>query len=146
MTQIFPFANVVTAVFLIFVGFFAHWVGQLISVLNWDLGTRLGLQEQGLLPEYVVYERAIAVADSAIGWIYGVTAIGLLLNQDWAYKLAWIPGSILIYHSIMAWFWEANRRAAGHGLWSEGMRITWCTANLATGLLCILLAWNAPTA
>lgn len=145
MIKLFPYANVVTAIMLFLVGFLAHWVGQLISVLNWDLGTRLGLQEQDLLPEYVVYERAIAIADSAIGWVYGVTAVGLLLNLNWAYTLCWIPGSILIYHSIMAWFWEANRRAAGHGLWSEWMRIGWCTANAATGILCILLAWNGSS-
>ena len=145
MSHLFPYANIVTAVLLILVGFFGHWVGQLISVFNWELGIRLDLQEKRLLPEYIVYEHAIAVADSAIGWIYGVAGVGLLLNQDWAYQLAWIPGSILIYHSIMAWVWEANRRAAGHRLWTEGMRFAWCTANAVTGLLCILVAWIGPT-
>jgi hypothetical protein len=42
---------------------------QLISVLNWDLATRIGLQEEALLPEYKEYEHAVAVADVALGWI-----------------------------------------------------------------------------
>lgn len=142
MSNLFPYANVVAGILILLVGFGAHWIGQLISVLNWKLATKLGLQETELIPEYKVYEHAIAVADSVLGWIYGVAAFGLLLNFDFGYRLAWIPGSILLYHSISAWVWEGNRRAAGQGLWSDQLRIGWCTLNAATGLLALAVAWS----
>ena len=142
MSNLFPYANIVAGILILLVGFGAHWIGQLISVLNWKLATKLGLQESELIPEYKVYEHAIAVADSLLGWIYGVAAIGLLFNFDFAYKLAWIPGSILLYHSISAWVWEGNRRAAGKGLWSDQLRIGRCTLNAATGLLALAVAWT----
>jgi hypothetical protein len=68
MSPLFPHANIVTAVLVFIVGFCAHWLGQLISVINWDLATRYGLQEKGLPAEYKVYEHAIAVADSLLAW------------------------------------------------------------------------------
>ena len=145
MDPLFPYANIIAGELIFIVGFCFHWLGQLISVLNWDLATRLGLQEKELPSDYKVYEHAIAVADTAMGWLYGVVAVGLILNAEWAYKLAWIPGSILLYHAISAWVWEGNRRAAGHQLWSDVMRIVWCTANAATGVLAILLAWAGKT-
>ena len=77
------------------IGFRSRWLGQLISLLNWDLAKRLGLREKELLPEYKLYEHAIAVADTAMAWLYGVAAIGLILDTEWDYKLSWIPGSIL---------------------------------------------------
>ena len=141
MSNLFPDAIIVAGILILLVGFGAHWAGQFISVLNWDLGTRLGLQESELIPEYRVYEHAIAVADSALGWIYAVAAFGLFFNYEFGYKLAWIPGSILLYHSISAWVWEGNRRAAGNGLWSDRLRIGWCTLNGATGLLALAVAW-----
>jgi hypothetical protein len=144
-SALFPHANVVAGVLVLIVGFVMHWLAQLLSVIDWKLGTRLGLQEKGLLPEYLVYERAIAVADAAIGWVYGIAALGLLLNAQWGYALAWIPGSILVYHAVMAWFWERNRRAAGQRYWRESMRITWCMANLGTGALTLLVAWAGKT-
>ncbi|NIP17766.1 MAG: hypothetical protein GWM87_06160 [Xanthomonadales bacterium] len=85
------------------------------------------------------------MADTALGWLYGVAAAGLLLDATWGYRLAWIPGSILLYHAISAWAWEANRRAAGHGLWSDTLRIAWCGANALTGLLALLVAWAGPS-
>ena len=142
MSNLFPYANIVAGILILLVGFGAHWVGQLISVLNWKFATKLGLQEADLIPEYKVYEHAIAVADSVLGWIYGVAAFGLLLNFDFGYRLAWIPGSILLYHSVSAWVWEGNRRAAGKGLWSDQLRIGWCTLNAATGLLALAVAWT----
>lgn len=145
MSSLFPHANIVAGIFILLVGFLGHWLGQLISVVDWNLGTRLGLQEEGMPPEYKDYEHAIAVADSAIGWIYGIVAIGLFIDAGWAYKLAWIPGSILVYHAISAWTWEKNRRAAGKGLWSDRMRIGWCSANAVTGILALLVAWNGQT-
>jgi len=142
MSNLFPYANIVAGILILLVGFGAHWIGQLISVLNWKFATKLGLQEADLIPEYKVYEHAIAVADSVLGWIYGVAAFGLLLNFDFGYRLAWIPGSILLYHSISAWVWEGNRRAAGKGLWSDQLRIGWCILNAATGLLALAVAWT----
>lgn len=141
MSNIFPYANIISGIMILIVGFCFHWVGQLISVLNWDLATRIGLQEKDLLPEYKAYEHAIAVADVLIAWIYGVTAVGLFLNTHWGYRLAWVPGTVLIYHTISAWVWEGNRRKAGHGLMSDALRIGWCSANLITGVFSILVAW-----
>ncbi len=141
MSNLFPYANIVVGILILIIGFGFHWIGQLLSVLNWELGTKIGLQEKELLPEYKVYEHAIAVADSALGWIYGIAALGLFLNLDFGYTLAWIPGSILLYHSISAWVWEANRRVAGKGLWSDQMRVGWCALNAITGLLSLALAW-----
>ena len=137
----FPYANIVAGVLLFLVGFCFHWLGQLISVINWDLATKLNLQEKELLPEYKVYEHAIAVADSAMAWLYGVAAVGLILNAEWGYKLAWIPGTILLYHAISAWVWEGNRRKAGHRIWTNSMRLVWCSANALTGVLALLVAW-----
>ena len=141
MNSLFPYANLLAGSLLLLIGFGFHWVGQLISLVNWKLATRLGLQEKEMPPEYRVYEHAIAVADVSIGWIYGVVGLGLLLDKGWAYSLAWIPATILVYHAISAWVWEGNRRAAGHGLWSDTMRLGWCGANLFMGLLTLMLAW-----
>ena len=65
MSALFPYANIVAGVMVFILGFCGHWLGQLVSVVNWELATRLGLQEAELLPEYKVYEHAIAVADTA---------------------------------------------------------------------------------
>jgi len=145
MNTILPYANIVAGILIFIIGFCFHWLGQFVSVLNWDLATKLGLQEKGLLPEHKVYEHAIAVADSAMAWLYGVAAVGLILDADWGYKLAWIPGSILLYHAISAWAWEGNRRKKGHRVWSNFMRIGWCTANALTGVLALLVAWSGTT-
>ena len=139
------YANIIVGALIFIVGFCFHWLGQLISVLNWKLATKLGLQEKEMRPEYKVYEHAIAVADTAIGWLYGVVAVGLFLNIEWSYKLALIPGSILIYHSISAWVWEGNRRATGHRLWSNSLRIAWCSINFLTGFLALIIAWTGMT-
>lgn len=145
MSPLFPFAHTVAGVLIVIVGFCFHWLGQFFSVLNWDLATRLGLQEKELSPEYKVYEHAIAVADSAMAWLYGVAAVGLFLNAEWGYKLAWIPGSILLYHAISAWVWEGNRRKAGRRLWTDRRRIGWCSANALAGVLALLVAWAGRT-
>ncbi|MGB2770159.1 MAG: hypothetical protein WBC88_10580 [Candidatus Zixiibacteriota bacterium] len=142
MSQLFPGANIVAGVLVLAVGFIFHWIGQLISILNWDLATRIGVQEKGMLPEYKVYEHAIAVADVAIGWIYGIAGVGLILGTPWGFKLAWFPGVVLIYHSISFWFWTGNRRRSGHQLTADSVRIGWCLANMITGVLAILVAWT----
>ena len=136
-------AHVLVGVLVLIVGFGFHWLGQLLSLLNWELATRLGLQEPALLPEYRVYEQAFAVADVSVGWIYSIAGIGLILDADWGYRLAAIPGALLLYHSISAWMWEGYRRASGHPLWSNALRIGWCAANFITGALALLAAWTA---
>ena len=134
--------SMTTGVLVLVVGFLFHWLGQLVSVLNWDLATRLGLQEKVMLPEHKVYEHGTAVADVLVGWSYGVTGVGLLIGAGWGFKLAWIPGSILVYHGLSAWFWEANRRKSGHQFFSNALRIIWCGANVGVGVLCLFVAWN----
>jgi hypothetical protein len=143
MDQVFPNANIVAGAAVLVVGFGVHWIAQTISFLNWDLGTRLGFVEEGLPPEYKVYEHGIAGADAAMGWLYGVAGLGLVLDAQWGYKLAWFPGVVLIYHGISFWFWSRNQRRAGHKLLSDSFRVGWFLANIGTGALAILLAWNA---
>ena len=144
--MVFPYSNVVAGILILIVGFGFHFLGQLISVLNWDAAQRLGLQERAAPPDYYPYEHGMAMADVLIGWTYPIAAVGLLANAGWAYDLAWIPGSILLYHSLNSWFWEADRRAAGHGLQSDLFRVLWCGGNLVTGLLAITVAWSGPAA
>ena len=143
MSEIFPYANIVTGILIFIVGFIFHWLGQLTSIINWEFASKLGLQESGMPGEYKVYEHAIAVADSLVGWIYGIAAIGLFLNASWGYKLAWFPGVILLYHSLSYWFWTMNQRRDGHKLQSDTLRIGWFLANFITGMLAIIIAWNA---
>jgi hypothetical protein len=142
----FPYDNVVAGVMVLAVGFLIHWVGQGVSVLDWRLATRRGLQEKGMPAEYRVYEHAIAVADVAIGWIYGIAGLGLMLGASWGYKLAWIPGSILVYHAVSFWAWTGNARRSGVVLATgrQPLRAAWELANLITGLLALLVAWNGP--
>lgn len=141
----FPYANIVAGILVLIVGFIFHWLGQVISVLNWDFATRLGLQERSLLPEYKVYEYSIAAADSLLAWVYGVAAVGLVINAPWGFKLAWIPGFALIYHGISAWVWEGQRRKAGHKLCSDTMRIAWSSANILTGAMALIVAESAAS-
>jgi len=143
MHHLFPYDNIVVGILILIVGFGFHWIGQLLSVINWEFGTKLGLQESGMPKEYKVYEHATAVADSIIGWLYGFATIGLFLNVSWGYKLAWIPGAIFIYHSINYWFWNLNRDRDGNKLVSNSVRITWSLTNFVTGLLTILMVWSA---
>ncbi len=142
MIQIFPYANIVTGVLIIIVGFLIHWVGQLISLVNWDYAAKIGIAEKGMPAEFKVYELGIAAADVIIGWIYGVAGVGLILNAQWAYKLAWFPGVILIYHGLSFWFWTMNQTKSGHHLNSNSLRIVWTSGNLITGVLTVIVAWN----
>jgi hypothetical protein len=79
----------------------------------------------------------------AIGWIYGMAGVGLILGTAWGFRLAWFPGVILIYHGISFWFWTGNQMRSGHKLASDPLRIGWSLANMITGLLAILVAWSA---
>jgi len=142
MNSLFPYDNIIIGVLIFIVGFCFHGVGQFISIVNWELAERLGLQEAGLPAEYKVYEHAIAISDSILGIFYGIAAVGLIFNFSWGYKLAWLPGSIFIYHSLNFWFWTKNRRKAGHIFESSALRIGWFLANLLTGLLAITVAWK----
>ena len=141
-TQLFPYANIIVGILIFIVGFGLHFIGQLISLVNREFAVRIGIWEKGMIPEFEVYERGIAVADVMIGWIYGIAAVGLILNAPWAYKLAWIPGVIMVYHSLSFWFWVGNQNKLGHPLNTNRFRITWFTANLVTGVLTILVAWR----
>jgi hypothetical protein len=142
MDQVFPYANVVAGVLVLLVGFGIHFLAQALSVANWDLATRLGLQEAGMRPEHRNYEHAIAVADSLIGWTYGVAGVGLVIDAPWAYAWAWIPGAILTYHALQFWFWTANHRRSGdhYPTTKNPTRIVWALANLGTGVLTMLVA------
>jgi hypothetical protein len=142
-TQIFPYANIIVGILVLIVGFIFHWIGQLISTIDWNFATRMGFQEKKLIPEFIVYEHAIAVADVAIGWIYGITAIGLILNTPWAYRLTWFPAVIMIYHSFSFWFWVGNQNKSGHPITPSPFRAVWFLANFITGVLAVLVAWNA---
>jgi hypothetical protein len=143
MDQVFPYANIVAGVLVLIVGFGFHWLGQLVCVINWEVATKLGIAEKGLKPEYKAYEHAIAVADVALGWIYGIAGIALIIDAQLGYKLAWFPGVVMIYHSITFWFLTANRRKAGHQYTTDSVRITWFLMNFVTGVLAVLVAWNA---
>ena len=134
MNSLFPYDNFVVGVLILLIGFIFHWLGQLISVINWEFASKMGLQEAKLLKEYRVYEHAIAVADSLLGWIYGIAAIGLILKMPWGYKLAWFPGTVFIYHALSFWFWTRNRHRLGHQLESSSLRVGWTLANLVTGV------------
>ena len=141
VTQLFPYANILVGILILIVGFGLHFIGQLISLVNRDFAVKIGIWEKDMIPEFEVYERGIAVADVMIGWIYGIAAVGLILNAPWAYKLAWIPGVILVYHSLSFWFWVGNQNETGYPLISKRMRIGWSLSNLVTGVLAILVAW-----
>ncbi|MFC1893228.1 hypothetical protein ACFLYR_04220 [Chloroflexota bacterium] len=141
-TQLFPYANIIVGILILVVGFGLHFIGQLISLVNRDFAVKIGIWEKDMIPEFEVYERGIAVADVMIGWIYGIAAVGLILNAPWAYKLAWIPGVIMIYHSLSFWFWVGNQNKLGHRLTTNKVRITWFIANFVAGVLAILIAWR----
>lgn len=139
--NIFAYANIIVGILIFIVGFIFHWLGQLISLINWDFAVKIGVQEKNLLPEFKVYEHGIATADVLIGWIYGITAVGLILNIPWAYKLVWFPGVIMIYHSLSFWFWIGNQNKSGNPTISNNFRIGWTLLNFITGCLAIMIAW-----
>ena len=140
-TQLFPYANIIVGILIFIVGFGLHFIGQLISLINRGFAVKIGIWEKDMIPEFEVYERGIAVADVMIGWIYGIAAVGLILNAPWAYKLAWIPGVIMVYHGLSFWFWAGNQNKLSRPLHTNRFRITWSTANLVTGIFTILVIW-----
>jgi len=138
--ELFLFANIIIGILIFIVGFIFHWFGQLISLINWDYAKKIGLQEEKNLPEYEVYERAVAVADVLIGWIYPIVAVSLFFNASWAFTLAWIPGVVFIYHSLFYWVMKGNQNKAGNRTTSNAMRFTWFLINFVSGILTLLLA------
>ena len=136
--------TMLTGGLLLLVGFVFHFIGQLISVLNWDVAARWGLQEKNMPAEYKTYEQAIALADVCLAWLYGVAGVGLLIGAPWGFQLAWIPGAILTYHSLSFRFWTLRQRQAGYQGMSPAAQIAWFLANLTTGLLAMWVAWRGP--
>ena len=141
LSQIIPYANIIVGILVLVIGFVIHWIGQLISVLNWDLATKWTLQHKNLPQEFKVYEHATALADVIIAWIYGIVAVGLILDISWAYKLVWIPGTVFLYHGLYYWFYIGNQNKIGKQTTSNRFRITWTLLNVGTGILSILIAW-----
>jgi hypothetical protein len=135
-----PYTNIVIGIMILIVGFVSHWIGQLISIINWDYAIKLGLQEKKMLPEYRVYEHAIATSDVSIGWIYGIVAIGLIINLNWAFTFAFIPGIVFVYHSIFYWVMIGNQNKSGHPTTSNPFRITWFALNFITGIFALIIA------
>jgi len=142
MEPLFPYANYIIGTLVFVIGFLLHGIAQGIYLVNPDLAKRIGLAEPGLLPEYEIYERGIAVADLILSPIYLLATIGLFYDLSFGYKLLWFPGVIFIYHGCSFWFWTKNRRQAGYPLYTDSLRIGWTLTNLIAGILAILIAWN----
>lgn len=142
METLFLYTHIIIGLLVLVVGFVFHFIGQLISLVNWKLAERIGIAKEGILPEYRAYEEGMAVADVTIGWIYGLVGVGLIFSAPWSFKLAWFPGVILIYHSISFWFWSRNQEKAGYKYRSTSTKMGWFLANLITGVLLVNVAWN----
>ena len=125
------------------VGFLGHWLASLISLVNWDLAVRLGLQASGMTPEMKVYDYAFAVADVSIAWIYGIAGAGLLMNKSWGFQTAWFPGTILVYYSINFFAWSGGRIALGYDI--DRGRYACFLSNIITGFLSLAVAWDNST-
>lgn len=141
LNDIIPYANIIVGILVFVVGFIFHWIGQLISIINWEYAKKIGLQENKALPEYKVYEHAIATSDVSIGWIYGIVAIGLIIDTTWAYTLVLIPGAVFVYHSLFFWKLIGNQNKFGHPTTTNATRITWFLLNFITGILAIIIAF-----
>ncbi len=48
-TQLFPYANIVAGILIFIVGSMIHWVGQIISLINWDFAARIGIAEKNMI-------------------------------------------------------------------------------------------------
>ena len=106
MSAVFPYDNVVAGVLVLIVGFGFHWIGQLVSVLNWGLATRLGLQDEAAPSDYKVYEHGIAMADVAIGWIYGIAGVG---------AHSWLIHGHSSWLGFQGWFFCITASVSGSG-------------------------------
>lgn len=135
-----PYTHIIVGILILIGDFVFHWIGQLISLINWDYATNLGLQEKKLLPEFKVYEHAIATSDVSMGWIYGIVGIGLLINFKWINTFALIPGSVFVYHSLYYRKLIGNQNASGHPTTANSTRVAWFCLNFIAGILAILIA------
>ena len=62
--EIFPFANIIVGILIFIVGFIFHWFFQLISAINWNYATKIGVQEKEMIPEKVY----LGKNDTPIKW------------------------------------------------------------------------------
>ena len=76
---------------VIIVGFVFHWLGQLTYLLNREFATKIGLVEPGILPEYEVYELAIAHSHQDMSEVFFVReGVGVIRIDQQEYDL--VPG------------------------------------------------------
>jgi hypothetical protein len=141
MIELFPYANIISGVLVLIIGFIFHFIGQLISVIDWNRAVKLGIAEKDMLREYKDYEIGLAMADVLIGWIYAFIGVGLILGTSWSFKLAWIPGVIFIYHSISFWFWSGNQENRGHKYRSTIGKAGWFLVNMLSGIFIVAVTW-----
>ena len=127
------------------VAFLFHWVGQTLSLIDFDLALKLGIQEDGIPPEFSAYELGIAVGNCALGWTYGIAGVGVLVKKQWGYRMAWLPSVVLLYHSLCFNEWTAGWIRLGYGalpLAQPAGRYSWFVANLATAIIGLHVAWT----
>ena len=143
MDQVFPYANIVAGVLVLVVGFGFHWIGQLVSVLNWDTAQRSASRKWRCCPSTRSTKTPSPRPTSRWAGSMALPLPASCLARTGATSLPGIPGVVLVYHAFSYWFWTGNRRKAGHKLVSDSMRIGWPVANFVTGTLAIVVAWNA---
>jgi hypothetical protein len=139
--ELFAYDHIIAGFLVLTIGFVFHFIGQLISLINWKIAVHLKIAEKELLSEYKDYEHGMAMADVLIGWTYLFIGVGLILGTPWSFKLAWIPGVIFIYHSLSFWFWSRKQEQKGHKYRSTLGKTGWFLLNLLSGILIILVAW-----
>ena len=139
--ELFAYDHIIAGFLVLTIGFVFHFIGQLISLINWKIAVHLKIAEKELLSEYKDYEHGLAMADVLIGWTYLFIGVGLILGTPWSFKLAWIPGVIFIYHSLSFWFWSRKQEQKGHKYRSTLGKTGWFLLNLLSGILIILVAW-----
>lgn len=139
--ELFIYANLITGALILVIGFGFHFIGQLLSVIDWNRAVKLGIAEKEILPQYKDYEKGMAMADVLIGWIYLIIGVGLILDASWSFKLTWIPGVIFLYHSISFWFWSRNQEHRGYKYRSTFGKTGWFLVNFLSGILIILVAF-----
>jgi len=141
MMELFAYDHIIAGFLVLIIGFVFHFIGQLISLIDWKIAVHLKIAERKLLSEYKDYEQGMAMADVLIGWTYLFIGVGLILGTPWSFKLAWVPGIIFIYHSLSFWFWSRKQEQKGHKYRSTLGKTGWFLMNLLSGISIILVAW-----